>query len=84
MIPLPHSYKCDSCLYWKEEPTFRGLGTPDRRTDLGLCRRRPPTVHPSPDGNAYSEWPKTRRDGWCGEGKHLSDVEWRDWYEDDE
>lgn len=82
MNRLPHSYSCGSCHYWDEEPLFGK--SPDHSTDLGLCRRHPPTVHLSDDLDAWTEWPKTRRFERCGDGKHFSDVYYRDMYEDDE
>jgi len=50
---------CSTCPYYKPDP--------DPGVDDGECRRRAPTVVGSEGGDAYTYWPDTSPDDWCGE-----------------
>jgi hypothetical protein len=43
---------CQTCRFWERAPD------PVDGTELGMCRRFPPT---------YDGWPMTGPDDWCGE-----------------
>lgn len=65
------SESCETCFYYFENKA-RGEGV------LGECHRMPPHILPSWEEEtqevAYSVWPATRNEDWCGE-YHEKDAE---------
>jgi hypothetical protein len=52
--PLPE-FGCHNCRFWRKDD------------DGGTCRRDPPTVVYDTEDGAFSIWPMTAAEDWCGE-----------------
>lgn len=55
---------CFTCMFW--EPSHREQMLPP----YGECRRNPPRL---PRMGGFGEWPRTRRDDFCGEYRGALD-----------
>lgn len=60
--------KCETCMFWSKS-NFKSMEPSpiDGRRHEGECRKNSPVQVNFSDGRAYTAWPSTDSNDWCGE-----------------